>query len=92
MYLIDTNVWLELLLERENAEEVRQFFNTTESDLLAITEFSLYSIGIILTRLRRNEVFEEFLSDILEDSGVLRIRLESQTNSTSATTISTRFR
>jgi predicted nucleic acid-binding protein len=26
MYLIDTNVWLKLLLKQEKAEEVRRFF------------------------------------------------------------------
>jgi hypothetical protein len=75
MYLIDTNVWLELLLEREHAAEVRRFFNEVESDLLAITEFSLYSIGIILTRLNKGKVFEDFLADVLEASDVMRIRL-----------------
>lgn len=58
MFLIDTNVWLELLLEQTQAEEVRQFFQRVEASLLAISEFSLYSIGIILTRLKKDEVFE----------------------------------
>ncbi len=77
MYLIDTNVWLELLLEQEKATEVRQFLQRIEARLLAITEFSLYSIGVILTRLRKDDVFEDFLSDTIEDSGVMRIRLDT---------------
>jgi len=76
MYLVDTNVWLELLLARARADEVRQFFNEIETDLLAITEFSLYSMGIILTHLNKGEIFENFLSDIFDDSGVMRIRLD----------------
>ncbi len=76
--LVDTNVWLELLLERERAEEARQFFNQVEADLLAITEFSLYSLGIILTRLHKGEVFHEFLSDTLNDSAVRCIRLNTE--------------
>jgi predicted nucleic acid-binding protein len=51
MFLVDTNVWLELLLEQEKADEVRQFLQGIEARRLSITEFSLYSIGIILTRL-----------------------------------------
>ncbi len=74
MFLVDTNVWLELLLEQENAGEVRQFLQTTEGRLLSITEFSLYSIGLILTRLKKDDVFEEFLSDTIEDSGVVFLR------------------
>jgi hypothetical protein len=51
MFLVDTSVWLELLLEQQKADEVRQFLARHEGIELAITEFSLYSIGIILTRL-----------------------------------------
>lgn len=78
MFLVDTNVWLELLLEQEKAEEVRRFFQNVEARLLAITEFSLCSIGVILTRLKKDDVFEDFLSDTLEDSGVIRISLETR--------------
>jgi len=75
MFLVDTNVWLELLLSRQRAAEVRKFFQRVDANLLAISEFSLYSIGIILTKLNKSEVFEEFLSDVIEDSGVTRISL-----------------
>jgi len=43
---------------------------------MVITECSLYSIGIILTRLEKDEVFEDFISDALEDSGVVKVHLE----------------
>ena len=77
MYLVDTNVWLELFLGQEKAAEVRRFFQQVEARLIAITEFSLYSIGVILTRLKKDEVFVDFLSDTVEDSGVMRIRLDA---------------
>lgn len=77
MFLVDTNVWLELLLEQKRAEEVRQFLLNVEASLLAITEFSLYSIGVILTRLKKDETFKDFLTDTIEDSGVARIRLDT---------------
>ena len=76
MYLVDTNVWLELLLEQEKAEEVRRFFQTVEAHFLSLTEFSLYSIGVILTRLKKDAVFEDFLSDTIENSGVRQLRLD----------------
>lgn len=76
MFLVDTNVWLELLLEQERAGEVRQFFQGMEARHLSITEFSLYSIGIILTRLNKDAVFEDFLSDTIADSGVAKIQLD----------------
>src|SRR3972149_588508 len=73
MYIVDTNIWLELLLEQEKEADVRQFFQSINSPSLSITDFSLYSIGIILTKLKKYEVFEDFLSDTIEDSGVIRI-------------------
>ena len=76
-YLVDTNVWLELLLEQERASEVRKFFQEIEARLLALTEFSLYSIGVILIRLGKDPIFEDFLSDTIEDSGAIRIHLET---------------
>jgi len=77
VYLVDTNVWLGLLLDQEKALEVRRVLQRVEADLLAITEFSLYSIGIILTRLKKDDVFENFLSDTIEDSGVMQVRLDT---------------
>jgi len=75
MYLVDSNVWLELLLEQERAEEVAKFLQTVESEDLWITEFTIYSIGIITTRLNKGDIFKDFLSDVLEDSGAKRICL-----------------
>ncbi len=34
MYLVDTNVWLERLLEQARAEEVAQFLDRTPSEIL----------------------------------------------------------
>ena len=75
MYLVDSNIWLELLLEQERAEEVAQFLQIVGTDELWITEFTIYSIGIILTRLKKDDIFEDFLSDVLEDSGIKRVCL-----------------
>ena len=76
MYLIDTNVWLELLLEQERSPEVRQFFQNVDASLLAITEFSLYSIGIILTHLKKDNVYEDFLVDTIEKNRKKKICLD----------------
>lgn len=77
MYLVDTNVWLELPLEQKRAKETRLFFQNVNADLLSITEFSLYSIGIILIKLNKYDIFKEFISDNFEDSGVIKVRLET---------------
>ena len=74
MFLVDTNVWLEVFLEQERAEEAKAFFSRIPSDRLGITDFSLHSIGIILARLARFGAFLKFLQDI-QDGGVAMIRL-----------------
>jgi len=67
MYLVDTNIWLELLLLQERATEVRRFLQSVDADQLTMTEFALNSIGLITSKLRKEEVFEAFISDILEE-------------------------
>lgn len=76
MFLLDTNVWLEILLEQEKADEAQAVIERTHPTPLAISELSLYSIGIILTRLQKDDLFSNFLSDTIEETGVARIRLE----------------
>ena len=75
-YLVDTNIWLELLLEQERAKEVRRFLEAHETSQLAVTEFSLYSIGIILTKLKKHDLFTDFLKDTLERCRLRLIRLD----------------
>lgn len=76
MYLVDSNVWLELLLDQANSKDVANFLGGIDSTLLAITEFSLYSIGIILTGLKKDKKFEDFLTDNFEYSNVSCVRLD----------------
>ena len=75
MYLVDTNVWLERLLEQERSGEVREFLAQTPSNSLHITDFALHSIGIILTRLGHLEGFGRFVQDLLVEGGVTLVRL-----------------
>lgn len=78
MYLVDTNIWLEALLDQDRAEEARNFLRRTDSANLFLTDFSLFSIGIVLTRLKKDALFQTFLRDTVEDSGVRLVRLEPQ--------------
>ena len=64
MYLLDTNIWLEQLLDQERASEVKQFLDNIDSSEIYITDFSLHSIGLILTDLKRYELFLRFIDDL----------------------------
>jgi len=76
-YLIDSNVWLELLFEQERADDVRRFLETEPMAQMAISEFSVYSIGIALTRSGLEDAFVRFVSDTLEGTALVRIRLDT---------------
>jgi len=78
VFLVGTSVWLELLLEQDRAEETRRFLQQTEPSEVAITDFSLHSLGIILSRFKRDDLFDSFISDVVRDAWVAVIRLTSE--------------
>lgn len=75
MFLVDTNVFLEVLLEQQRAEEAREFLLNAPADSLHISDFSLYSIGIILVRRHLPETFRLFLQDVEAGMHLVRLNL-----------------
>ncbi len=78
VYLLDTNIILELLLDQDHADQVAAFLNQAAPDSLHISEFSLYSIGVILLRLKRFDLFLRSVKDLFlsEVIGLLRLGVE----------------
>lgn len=64
MYLVDTNIWLERLLDQDRSGEVGDFLARVPTDQLLMSDFSLHSIGIILSRLGQRDVFPQFVDDL----------------------------
>jgi len=75
MYLLDSNFFLELLLDQDKADAVERFLRTRPREELHISEFSLYSVGIVLFRRRQFETFVAFLNDLVATGGVGLLRL-----------------
>ncbi len=75
MYLVDTNLILEVLLRQAKAEEVKQFFERAPSQQLFLTEFSLYSLGVLLIRRNMHDIFLRAIEDLLFTGGVTLLRL-----------------
>ncbi len=73
--MLDTNVFLEILLDQEKKEEYKKFLNDNIEGL-NVTDFSLHSIGVILFRYGRKEVFQKFVEDILDAIGVLSLPID----------------
>jgi len=73
MYLVDTNIWLERLLDQERPAEVGQFLAQTSTDQLLMTDFALHSIGVILDRLGQRGVLSRFVDDLFVQGGVILV-------------------
>jgi predicted nucleic acid-binding protein len=78
MYLLDTNIWLERLLDQEHSDEVAQFLNQIPGEQLFITDFSLHSIGVILARLKQAKSLVRFLDDAFNYGAVRLVHLLPQ--------------
>ena len=64
MYLLDTNIFLEILLRQEKSELCKRFLVEHYGEV-AISNFSLHSIGVILFRHKKYDVFIDFTKDII---------------------------
>jgi hypothetical protein len=51
VFLVDTNVWLERLLDQDRAAQVGTFLEATTAKDLLMSVFAFHSIGVILARL-----------------------------------------
>ena len=72
MFLADTNVFLEILLDQDKGEKCKRFLNKHIQDIF-ITDFSLHSIGVILLRQEQGEIYWKFVADILPQVQVLSL-------------------
>jgi hypothetical protein len=66
VYLLDTNIFLEVLLNREYSPVIREILNRDIDTSFFMTDFSLYSIGIFLVRRKQSEQYTWFLEDLEE--------------------------
>jgi hypothetical protein len=78
MFLVDTNVWLERLLDQDRSAEVGDFLDRLPSEYLFMTDFALHSIGVVLTRLNQPETLSRFVQDTFVDGAVVLIHLQPE--------------
>ncbi len=76
--LIDTNIFLEVILEQEKAEEARRLLSKTEEHEFFLSDYSLHSIGLLLFRRKQREVFRQFLTDMILNAGMRLMTLSIQ--------------
>ncbi len=64
MFLIDTNIFLEILLAQDKNELCKSFLTDNIRDL-NMTDFSLHSIGVILFKYHKQDVYRKFIADVI---------------------------
>ena len=74
-YLVDTNIFLEILLEQENEKKCKDFLTSNIGDIF-LSDFSLHSIGVFLFREKREELFKKFLNDSVPNVSLLTLSEE----------------
>lgn len=75
MYLIDTNIFLEILLSQEKQKICKRFLDANIGNIY-ITDFSLHSIGVILFMHDKGDIFQRFVDDVISDIEILNLRKE----------------
>lgn len=72
IYLIDTNIFLEILL-RQSKKEICKTFLQQNVGKFYISDFSFHSIGVILLRYGKSNVFAEFVRDVLPAAEIISL-------------------
>ena len=64
--LIDTNIFFEVILERDAAGDAKRLLSSVGAHDFFVSDFTLHSIGVFFFRRRQHEVFRRFLKDMLD--------------------------
>jgi predicted nucleic acid-binding protein len=71
-YLVDTNIFLEILLNQSGRKKCEAFLQG-EKGAAWISDFTLHSIGVLLFRQKRPELFDKFAADTLPQFTILSL-------------------
>lgn len=75
--LIDTNLFLEIILEQENAEQAKSLLQRTREHEFFVTDYALHSIGLLLFRRRQHDAFKSFPRDLTVRAGITVISVST---------------
>ncbi len=76
MYLLDTNILLEILLDQEKKEVCKQFI-VENADNLNISDFSLFSIAIVLFKGKAYNDYSKFLNTVTETMDIRTMPIDA---------------
>ena len=75
MFLADTNIFLEILLKQDKEKDCKKFLNDNVGNI-HITDFSLHSIGVILFKYDKQNIFQKFVEDVIPNTKLLSLPME----------------
>jgi hypothetical protein len=71
-FLIDANIFLEVMLNQQHAQEAKSFLQKSDIHEYFISDFSLHSIALILLQRRAFNLLEHFIANTIR-SGSIRV-------------------
>ena len=77
-YLVDTNIWLERLLDQDKSEIVSQFLELIPPNQIFVSDFALHSIGVILSRLKKIDILKKFITDLFINGQIEQLSLNTE--------------
>jgi uncharacterized protein len=75
-YLVDTNIFLEILLNQAGRKKCEAFLQG-EKGAAWMSDFTLHSIGVLLFRQKRTDLFDKFVTDMLSQFTILSLSVTS---------------
>ena len=75
--LVDTNLFIEVLLNQASAGDARTFLENRKGHKLYVSDFALHSIGLLLFRHNQHQVFRQFLQDVIDRVGIGMVSLSA---------------
>jgi predicted nucleic acid-binding protein len=73
--LIDTNIFLEVLLAQSRVTDAQDLLSKTEEHEFFMSDYTLHSIGLLFFRRKQHDVFRRFLADMFSIAGIRMISL-----------------
>lgn len=74
-FLVDTNVFLEILLSQDKKEHCKMFLDDNIG-ILNMTDFSFHSIGVILFRYAKEDIFQKFIEDVIPNIQLISLPIK----------------
>jgi len=73
--LIDTNIFLEIVLDQEKAMEAKALLAEVEEQEFFVSDYCLHSIGLLLFRRKQYDIFRQFVTDMILNAGIRIVSL-----------------